>query len=207
MELTGILFLVVILIMLTLFIFGLVKGFSGWGVAYTVVLVFTFLSCLAFLFASAGVASRRIAWVRLHDRLKEQVGKLEVEARQLTYGDLYRPAADLSALVPLANEVSRLTVERGRTWRGASLTDFNPDSVRLSLAAKAANEPPAAGERRPKRKSTASCPPKALSMPSANRRGPMVRSYTRLYWRVRCGGKPGWQRRIAASGSIDSCPA
>ena len=136
MELTGILFLVVVLITLTLFIVGLVKAFSGWGVWYTVILVFTFLSCLTFLFASAGVASRRIAWIRLHDKLKVQVEKLEEEARKLKFGDVNSPIADLGSLVPLANEVSRYTVERGRIWRGASLAKFDPNSVRLTMAAK-----------------------------------------------------------------------
>jgi len=141
MELTGILFLVVVVLSLTLFIFGLVKAFSGWGVLYTIFLVFTFLSCLTFLFASAGVASRRIAWVRVHDKLKIKVEKLQKEANQLKDGDLYRPSADLSSLLPLANEVSRHTVERGRVWRGAALADFKPNSVRLTIAVKPAAEP------------------------------------------------------------------
>ncbi|MDZ4849309.1 MAG: hypothetical protein SGI77_08440 [Pirellulaceae bacterium] len=149
MELTGILFLVVVLLCFTLFIFALVKAFSGWGVLYTIVLVFTFLSCLTFLFAAAGVASRRIAWVRVHDQLKQQVDKLEEEAKRLKYGDIYRPTADLDSLVPIANEVSRLTVERGRTWRGATLTKFEVDSVRLTMAAKLADAPPPGGVQAP----------------------------------------------------------
>ncbi len=143
MELTGILFLVVVIICLTLFIFALVKAFSGWGVLYTVVLVFTFLSCLAFLFASAGVASRRIAWVRVHDKLKLQAQKLEEEARMLKSGDIHRPTSDLSSMVPLANELSRLTVERGRIWRGATLADFKPNGIRLTMAQRPAEPVPA----------------------------------------------------------------
>ena len=145
MEITGILFLVVVILCLTLFIFALVKAFSGWGVLYTIVLVFTFLSCVVFLFASAGVASRRISWVRVHDKLKLQAEKLEEQARLLKVGDINRPTSDLSSLVPLANEVSRVTVERGRIWRGATLSDFKPDGIRLSMAAKPAAEPPPAG--------------------------------------------------------------
>jgi hypothetical protein len=141
MELTGILFLVVMILCLTLFIFALVKAFSGWGVLYTIVLVFTFLSCLVFLFASAGVASRRIAWVRVHDKLKAQVEKLEEEARMLKFGDINRPTSDLSSMVALANEVSRLTVERGQIWRGASLTEFKRDGVRLTMAGPTAEAP------------------------------------------------------------------
>lgn len=144
MELTGILFLVVVLLCFTLFVFALVKGFSGWGVLYTIVLVFTFLSCLTFLFGTAGVASRRIAWVKIHDQLKTKVEKLEAEARLLKYGDIYRPTADLSSLLAIANEVSRLTVERGRVWRGATLTEFKSETIRLSMAAKPPADPAAA---------------------------------------------------------------
>jgi hypothetical protein len=46
MELTGILFLVVVLVIFILFIVAAVKSFAGWGVWYTVVLVFLFLSSL-----------------------------------------------------------------------------------------------------------------------------------------------------------------
>ncbi len=141
MELTGILFLVVVVLCLSLFIFALVKAFSGWGVLYTVVLVFTFLSCLTFLFASAGVASRRIAWVRVHDKLKAQVEKLEEEARMLKFGDINRPTSDLSSMVALANEVSRLTVERGQIWKGATLSEFKRDGIRLTLAGRPADAP------------------------------------------------------------------
>ncbi len=149
MELTGILFLVVVILCLTLFIFALVKAFSGWGVLYTVVLVFTFLSCLVFLFASAGVASRRIAWVRVHDKLKLQVEKLEEEARMLKFGDIHRPTSDLSSMVSLANEVSRLTVERGQIWRGASLAEFKKDGIRLTMAGRPVAEPVPAGVANP----------------------------------------------------------
>ena len=136
MEITGILFLVVVLVSLTLFIFALVKAFSGWGVLYTIFLVFTFLACLTFVFATAGVASRRIAWVRIHDKLKLKADTLEEQARRLKDGDLYQPSPDLSSLLPLANELSRHTAERGRIWRGAAVAEFKPTSVSLTLAAK-----------------------------------------------------------------------
>jgi hypothetical protein len=140
MELTGILFLVVVLVIFILFIVAAVKSFAGWGVWYTVVLVFLFLSSLGFLYAAAGVADRRIRWVRIHDQLREQLGELREQAELLKFGDINQTKPSLDNLLGLANELSRNTLERGRVWRNANLTDFKPDSVKLSLAPK----PPAA---------------------------------------------------------------
>ncbi len=145
MELTGIIFLVLALLGLSLFIYFLVKGFSSWGVWYTIILVFVFLSAFTFVVATAGVASRRIAWIRAHDLLKLEAEKNQLEAELLKYGEMNRPSSDLNSLLPLVNEVSRLTVDRGRVWRSASLVDFKPDSVKLKMAAVQAPAPNAAG--------------------------------------------------------------
>lgn len=141
MELSGIIFLVLALIGLSLFIYFLVKGFSSWGIWYTLMLVFVFLAAFTFAVATAGVASRRIAWIRVHDLLKAEAEKNRLEAELLKYGEMNRPSSDLNSLLPLVNEVSRLTVDRGRVWRTANLIDFKPDSVKLRMAAVQAPAP------------------------------------------------------------------
>lgn len=146
MELTGILFLVVVLVAFILFIFALVKGFAGWGVFYTITLVFLFLSTLGFMYASAITAQRRIAWVKLHDQAKAKVARLEKEVSKLKFGDMNQPTSDVTSLLGVANELSRAAKERGRVWRNAKLTSDarKTDSLKLTLApAEPAPEVPA----------------------------------------------------------------
>jgi hypothetical protein len=140
MELTGILFLVLVVLGLALFIFFAVKAFSGWGVLYTVTLSFLLIFTILFLYLSANVAQRRIAWVKVHDTLKKEAQTLTAQLEVLKFGEMNRPTSDLNSLLPLVNELSRLTVDRGRVWRNANVTEFKPDSVRLTMAP---NAPPA----------------------------------------------------------------
>jgi len=135
MELTGILFLVLVVLVLALFIFFAVKAFSGWGILYTVTLSFLLIFTIVFLFLSANVAQRRLAWVQVHDKLKKESIELAAQAELLKYGEMNRPTSDLNSLLPLVNELSRLTVDRGRVWRGGQVTEFKPDTVRLTMTA------------------------------------------------------------------------
>jgi hypothetical protein len=136
MGLTGILFLVVLLIASSLFVFALVKGFGGWGVFYTITFVFLFLSTLGFLYATASVADRRTKWIKLHDQAKEKVARLEREVAILKFGNINQPSSDASSLLGAANELSRASKERGRVWRNAKLTSDprKTDTVKLTLA-------------------------------------------------------------------------
>ena len=145
MELTGILFLVLVVLGLALFIFFAVKAFAGWGVLYTVTLSFLLIFTIVFLYLSANVAQRRIAWVKVHDTLKKEAQTLTAQLEVLKFGEMNRPTSDLNSLLPLVNELSRLTVDRGRVWRNAKVTDFKPDAVRIAMAANAPAAPPAGG--------------------------------------------------------------
>jgi hypothetical protein len=138
MELSGILFLVVVLVLFILFVFGLVKAYAGWGIFYTLTLILLFLSTLGFLYASACVADRRIRWVRIHDQMKKKLADLEVEANKLKFGNINDPTTSLDSLLGLANELNRTTLERGRVWRNAALGEAKPNSISLTLSAEPA---------------------------------------------------------------------
>jgi len=135
MELSGILFLVLVVLVFALFIFFAVKAFSGWGVLYTITLSFLLIFSIVFVFLSANVAQRRLAWVRVHDLWKKETQQLTEQLELLKYGEMNRPTSDLNSLLPLVNELSRLTVDRGRVWRGARVNEFKPDTVRIAMAA------------------------------------------------------------------------
>jgi hypothetical protein len=136
MELTGILFLVVILVAFILFVFGLVKGFPGWGVWYTITLSFLFLFSLGFLFASAVVAQRRIGWVRIEFLAKKKLASLEKEVQQLKFGSRDQTTSDLNSLLGLASELSRIAIERGSVWRNTEYIDSGKklDTIKLKLS-------------------------------------------------------------------------
>ncbi len=140
MELTGILFLVVVLVAFIVFIFGLVKGFSGWGVFYTITLSFLFLFSLGFLYASAIVAQRRVGWVRIDYLAKKKIADLEKQVTRLKFGDPNQTSSDLNSLLGLANELSRVALERGSVWRNAEFVDGGKqlDTIKLKLSPKEA---------------------------------------------------------------------
>ncbi len=121
MAITGIIFLLLLLISLGLFIFMLVKTARNWGGLHTTMLVFIFISTWVFIFVSAGVAKRRVGWIKVHDKLEKTVQDLQAEETKLRFGDLGTASSDQVALVPTLAQLNRLTADRGRVWRNATM--------------------------------------------------------------------------------------
>jgi hypothetical protein len=132
----------VILLSLIAFIVFLVKGFKGWGVWMTIGFVVLFLECWAFIVFSAGVNAKRIAAVKSHDTLYNDLKKLTVQRDEELFGKAFDPAPDMQRFVPLSNELHRLILERGRTWRGARVTAATPASATVVFPTELANNPP-----------------------------------------------------------------
>lgn len=133
----------VILLSLIAFIVFLVKGFKGWGVWMTIGFVVLFLECWAFIIFSAGVNAKRIAAVKEHDSLYNELKKLTVERDEELFGKAFDPDPD-NCFVPLSNELHRLILERGRAWSGAKVTAANPASATVIFPTETANVPPEA---------------------------------------------------------------
>ena len=134
----------VILLSLIAFIVFLVKGFKGWGGWMTIGFVVLFLECWAFIIFSAGVNAKRIAAVKMHDTLYNDLKKLTVERDEELFGKAFDPGPDMQRFVPLSNELHRLILERGRAWRGAKVTAANPASATVIFPTELANLPPEA---------------------------------------------------------------
>ena len=132
----------VILLSLIAFIVFLVKGFKGWGVWMTIGFVVLFLECWAFIIFSAGVNAKRIAAVKTHDTLYNELKKLTVQRDEELFGKAFDPAPDMQRFVPLSNELHRLILERGRAWRGARVTAATPASATVIFPTELANNPP-----------------------------------------------------------------
>ena len=155
MEISGMLIWAMVLVSLIVFIVLLVKAFKSWGVAHTILLTILFIECWTFLFFAAGVAHHRIAITKKHDELVAKVEGLLKSVDLEMYGDPLLPKLDLTKFVPLTNELNRLTLERGRVWRGAVLqkttqaSGKTPTSAILQLPSKVSNLPAGAPEGAP----------------------------------------------------------
>ncbi len=134
MELSSILFLVLVFVAFILMIFFVVKGFSSLGVVHSILMVLLFLFSLTFMFLSAIVHQRRVDEVHRFDRLEKQNKLLLAQQTQIKFGDLTAPKADNSTLLPLLSELGRLNLARGRAWRGASAQSYANGLATISLA-------------------------------------------------------------------------
>ncbi len=126
MEISGMLIWAMVLISLVVFIILLVKAFKSWGVVHTILLSILFIECWTFLFFAGGVAHYRIALTKSHDKIMEKVESLLKTVDLEMYGDRADPKLNLEKFVPLTNELNRMTLERGRVWRGATLQRTTP---------------------------------------------------------------------------------
>ena len=149
MEISGMLIWALVLVSLIVFIVLLVKAFKSWGVAHTILLTILFIESWTFLFFAGGVAHYRITLTKNSNKLEEKVEALNKAVDQELYGDRNDPKLNLEKFVPLANELNRLTLERGRVWRGATLqraipaTATTPATVIFQLPPSVSNLPPA----------------------------------------------------------------
>ncbi len=133
MGILGILFLILVLIAFGVFIYLMVKTAHGWGALHTTSLFFLFFSTLVYLFSAAGVASRRIPWVKSHDKHRDLLENLLKDETKLKYGDLNSTAQDNEALIPAIAHLTRLTSDRGRVWKGGTLRDIKADTYELQF--------------------------------------------------------------------------
>jgi len=128
MEISGMLIWAMVLVSLVVFIILLVKAFKSWGAVHTILLSILFIECWTFLFFAGGVAHYRIKLTKTHDTLLDKVEKLLISVDLEMYGDRLEPKLNLEKFAPLTNELNRLTLERGRVWRGATLQRVTPPS-------------------------------------------------------------------------------
>lgn len=149
MEISSMLIWALVLVSLIVFIVLLVKAFKSWGVAHTILLTILFIESWTFLFFAGGVAHYRITLTKNSNKLEEKVEGLLKTVDMELYGDRNDPKLNLEKFVPLANELNRLTVERGRVWRGATMqraipaTATTPATVILQIPPSVSNLPPA----------------------------------------------------------------
>jgi cell division protein FtsB len=133
MDLMGILVWLVVLITLGLLIWMIVKTVKEWGALHVVLMALLFIEVWCFMFFTAGVASRRNGYMKANDVLQKRVAEKERELDKLRNGDKFDPNPDMNSYITLTNALNRLNVERGRVWRGASVTGLAQGEATLQL--------------------------------------------------------------------------
>lgn len=140
MTIFGVLIILLFLISLIAFIYGMVKACKTFGALQTTMLYFFFFSTWAFLVFAAGVHDKRISWTIRHHKAKAENLRLQAESSKLKYGDLTSTALEDedNALIPLVGKVNRLTMDRGRVWRGLEKSNFttNPELLTIRFDSK-----------------------------------------------------------------------
>ncbi|HUP80781.1 MAG TPA: hypothetical protein VM260_19680, partial [Pirellula sp.] len=132
---SGMLIWFMVLVSLIVFIVLLVKAFKSWGVVHTILLSILFIESWTFIFFAGGLSRYRIAYTKLHDTLAAKVDALSKEVDMEMNGDRLDPKLDLTKFAPLSNELNRLTLERGRVWRGALLQKMTPATANSQATA------------------------------------------------------------------------
>jgi hypothetical protein len=133
MDLMGMIVWLVVVLTLALFIWMMVKSVKEWGALHAVLVSLMFIQAWCFLFFTAGVASRRNGYVKAYDTLRKKVADRERELDRVRSGDKLNPNPDLDSYIPVTTQLERLSVERGRVWRGANVTGLAQNEATLQL--------------------------------------------------------------------------
>ena len=114
-----------------LVVFGVLAFLASktWKASHLVLLFFVFLMSLTFMAFSTAALRTRGAWKKKHDDLAKQIERKKQQLDQLNYG-----SDEESPSVPqLENELRKITIDRGRVWRGAILANLEEGTATLNL--------------------------------------------------------------------------
>ena len=136
MGLGGILILLLLLVSLIVFIYVLVISARGWGVLHSILLSCLFIEAWVLIVFSAGVHYRRVNATEEAHKNREAAEQALATTQQLMWGDFGTSPDALDAVVPVQGKLRRLTADRGRVWRQASLVQADQGSYQLALSAR-----------------------------------------------------------------------
>ena len=117
-----------------LVIFGVLAFLASntWKASHLVLLFFVFLAALTFVAFSTAALKTRGAWKKKHDSLVQQIESKKSELERLEFGDLN--SDELVSVPQFENELRKLTLDRGRVWRGVRPAAREENEIVLSLA-------------------------------------------------------------------------
>jgi hypothetical protein len=100
------------------FIFLTYMSTKTWRWMHVTATFFVFAATIAFCVYAAMTLKTRANWIKFHDKLEAEVAKAETELEKATQGDPKDVEGKELSVLSLREELARLTIDRGRVWRG-----------------------------------------------------------------------------------------
>lgn len=123
-----------VLVILLITFFVLVwKASRNWRWYQIVPACFLMLFTILFLFPTAGVLKSRSAWHQVKEKLEKRAAEVIAENKVIKYGDV----TSGKGVVELNQQLAKLGIEAGRSWRGLRFTQGNAQSFTLTSPAPA----------------------------------------------------------------------
>src|SRR5215510_7914418 len=91
-----------------------------WRWVHVTFMFLVFVASVTFCIYSAMVLKTRAKWIKEHDTLESQLTKTDDDIERMTRGELKVVEGQAEALIPLREELARITIDRGRVWRGCT---------------------------------------------------------------------------------------
>jgi hypothetical protein len=100
------------------FIFLTYMSTKTWRWMHVTATFFVFAATVAFCVYAAMTLKTRSNWIKLHDKLETDVARTETELEKVSLGDPKDVEGKEPSVLSLREELARMTIDRGRVWRG-----------------------------------------------------------------------------------------
>src|SRR5205085_3369132 len=100
-----------------------------WRWVHVTFLFLVFVASFVFCIYSAMVLKTRAKWIKEHDNLESQLTKASDELERVTRGDPKDVEGKTESLVSIRDQIERVTLDRGRVWRGCMPTGVNRQAL------------------------------------------------------------------------------
>jgi hypothetical protein len=114
------------------FIYLTYMNTKTWRWVHVTFMFLVFAATLVFTYYAAATLKTRAAWIGYADKLDKQIAQLQVQVEAATRGNPLDP--ETKSMLTLGEELGRTILDRGRVWRGCTLTNVNPQAATMTLA-------------------------------------------------------------------------
>src|SRR5947207_1783490 len=100
-----------------------------WRWVHVTFMFLVFVASFTFCIYAAMVLKTRAKWIKEHDTLEAQLTKTNDEVERVTRGDPKDVEGKNESLISVREELSRVTLDRGRVWRGCMPAGVNRQAL------------------------------------------------------------------------------
>jgi hypothetical protein len=100
-----------------------------WRWVHVTFMFLVFVASFVFSIYAAMVLKTRATWIKQHDTLEAQLAKASDDVERTTRGDPKDFEGKTESLIGLREEIARITLDRGRVWRGCTVTGVNRQAL------------------------------------------------------------------------------